>query len=339
MKEIVISVHPKWCELIANRTKTVEIRKTKPKLNTPFRCYIYCTKSELLTKSHYTNKIYVAVDKDHQKALERCGNITLSDKVIGEFVCDRIDTIRKRGIDNNFDYCYLPLDVFGNDDIEVEISDIKKSCIKKDELNFYGSKSSELYAWHISNLVIYDEPKELSKFCKPFIKEITTGLHNRGNKNSGDYNKGNRNSGNRNSGSFNSGNKNSGDYNSGSWNSGDWNSGNGNSGDNNSGDCNSGDWNKGKFSNGCFNTELPKIFLFNKPSDWTYQDWLDSNVRFILMDCPSNITEWVRDNDMTDKEKEQYPEYSVIGGFLKNTKREGERQEWWDNLTKEKKIL
>ena len=66
---------------------------------------------------------------------------------------------------------------------------------------------------------------------------------------------------------------------------------------------------------------------------------MDSNVRFILMDCPSNITEWVRDNDMTDKEKEQYPEYSVIGGFLKNTKREGERQEWWDNLTEEKKDI
>lgn len=169
MKEVLISVQPKWCELIANGTKTVEVRKTKPKLNTPFKCYIYCTKSELLTKSHYNNKIYVVINKDRQKALERYGNITLSGKVIGEFVCNRIDTIRKRGIDNNFDYCYLPLDVFGNDDIVVEIWDIKKSCIKKDELNFYGSKSSELYVWHISNLVIYDEPKELSKFCKPCI--------------------------------------------------------------------------------------------------------------------------------------------------------------------------
>ena len=65
----------------------------------------------------------------------------------------------------------------------------------------------------------------------------------------------------------NSGNRNSGDCNSGNYNSGDWNSG-----DCNSGNYNSGDWNKTCFSNGCFNTELPKIFLFNKPSDWTYQD-------------------------------------------------------------------
>ena len=62
-----------------------------------------------------------------------------------------------------------------------------------------------------------------------------------------------------------------------------------NSGNCNSGNCNSGDWNKTCFSNGCFNTESPKIFLFNKPSDWTYQDWLNSNARYILMDCPSNV--------------------------------------------------
>lgn len=112
-----------------------------------------------------------------------------------------------------------------------------------------------------------------------------------------------------------------------------------NSGDYNSGDYNSGDWNQTCFSNGCFNTELPKIFLFNKPSDWTYQDWLNSDARSILMDCPSNILAWVRDDDMTDKEKKEHPEYSVTGGFLKNIEREGERQEWWDGLTKERKNI
>ena len=100
---------------------------------------------------------------------------------------------------------------------------------------------------------------------------------------------------------------------------------------------NSGDWNKTHFSSGCFNTELPKIFLFNKPSDWTYQDWLVSYARYILMHCPSNDLAWVWDYDMTDEEKQQHPEYSVTGGFLKNIEVEGERQEWWDSLTKEKK--
>lgn len=130
---------------------------------------------------------------------------------------------------------------------------------------------------------------------------------------------------------------NSGDWNSGNCNSGDCNSGNRNSGNRNSGDWNSGDWNKTCFSNGCFNTELPKIFLFNKPSDWTYQDWLNSDARYILMDCPSNVLSWIWEDDMTDEEKEQHPEYSVTGGFLKHIEKETGRQMWWDGLSDRKK--
>ncbi|RHM98340.1 DUF7666 domain-containing protein [Dielma fastidiosa] len=166
-----------------------------------------------------------------------------------------------------------------------------------------------------------------------------SGNRNSGNRNSGDWNSGNRNSGNRNSGDWNSGNRNSGNRNSGDWNSGNRNSGNRNSGNRNSGDCNSGDWNKTCFSNGCFNTESPKIFLFNKPSDWTYQDWLNSDARYILMDCPSNVLSWIWEDDMTDEEKEQHPEYSVTGGFLKHIEKETGRQMWWDGLSDRKKTI
>ena len=107
----------------------------------------------------------------------------------------------------------------------------------------------------------------------------------------------------------------------------------------NSGDWNSGDWNKTCFSNGCFNTESPKIFLFNKPSDWTYQDWLNSDARYILMDCPSNVLSWIWEDDMTDEEKEQHPEYSVTGGFLKHIEKETGRQMWWDGLSDRKKDI
>ena len=167
------------------------------------------------------------------------------------------------------------------------------------------------------------------------LGKACTGLRNSGDCNSGDDNSGDDNSGLRNSGDGNSGNFNSGDNNNGNRNSGNRNSGDDNSGNDNIGDDNSGDWNKTHFSNGCFNTELPKIFLFNKPSDWTYQDWLDSDARYILMNCPTNALTWVWDYNMTDEEKQQHPEYSVTCGFLKNV--EGERQEWWDSLTKEKK--
>jgi hypothetical protein len=150
------------------------------------------------------------------------------------------------------------------------------------------------------------------------LGKACTGLCNSGNRNSGDCNSGNRNSGNRNSGDCNSG---------------DCNSGNRNSGDCNSGNRNSGDWNKTCFSNGCFNTESPKIYLFNKPSNWNYSDWLNSDARYILMNCPSNVLSWIWEDDMTDEEKEQHPEYLATGGFLKHIEEETGRQMWWDGLS------
>ena len=122
--------------------------------------------------------------------------------------------------------------------------------------------------------------------------------------------------------------------NSGNRNSGDWNSGN-----RNSGDWNSGDWNKTCFSNGCFNTESPKIFLFNKPSDWTYQDWLNSDARYILNCIPSNVLEWIWSDDMTDEEKTEHPEHQVTGGFLKHIEKETGRQMWWDGLSDHEKEI
>lgn len=111
-------------------------------------------------------------------------------------------------------------------------------------------------------------------------------------------------------------------------NSGDYNSGN-----RNSGDYNSGDYNKTCFSNGCFNTESPKIYLFNKPSNWNYSDWLNSDARYILMNCPSNVLSWIWEDDMTDEEKEQHSEYLATGGFLKHIEEETGRQMWWDGLS------
>ena len=181
-----------------------------------------------------------------------------------------------------------------------------------------------------------------------------SGNHNSGNRNSGDCNSGNRNSGdwnsgNRNSGDWNSGNRNSGNRNSGNRNSGNWNSGNRNSGNHNSGNRNSGDWNSGNhnsgdwnktnFSNGCFNTEEPKIFLFNKPSDWIYRDWLNSDARYLLNQIPRNVVDWIWSDDMTDEEKEQHPEYEVVGGYLKILDESECGQLWWDSLSERYKNI
>lgn len=154
--------------------------------------------------------------------------------------------------------------------------------------------------YRVAEVVARGEVKELgSKCCTndlEIVREISwqelleivntgkgcTGYGNSGNDNSGHCNSGDNNSGYRNSGNHNDGNRNSGNHNSGNGNSGYYNSGNYNTGNYNSGNDNSGDWNKCSFSNGCFNTEEPKIYLFNKPSEWTYRDWINSDACFIL---------------------------------------------------------
>lgn len=167
-----------------------------------------------------------------------------------------------------------------------------------------------------------------------------TGYCNSGDYNSGDYNSGDFNSSHWNSGDFNSGYSNSGDCNSGNCNSGDFNSGNRNSGNHNSGDRNSGDWNTANFSSGCFNTKESKIFMFNKPSDWTLTDWMDSEARFLLNGIRNNVLEWIEDDDMTDEEKEHHPEYVTTGGYLKELDKSECGQIWWDSLNDiEKEII
>ena len=160
-----------------------------------------------------------------------------------------------------------------------------------------------------------------------------TGRCNSGNRNSGDWNSGNCNSGNRNSGDWNSGNRNSGDCNSGDWNSGNRNSGNRNSGNRNSGNRNSGDWNKTSFSNGCFNTVSPKIYMFNKPTDWTLEHWLNCRARYLLNqidDCP---LEYVWFDNMTDEEKAAHPEAKTTGGYLKERTTADNARKWWAGLS------
>lgn len=193
---------------------------------------------------------------------------------------------------------------------------------------------------------------------------FNSGNHNSGNRNSGDCNSGDGNTGNWNSGNwnsseynsgywnsgdFNSGNLNSGNYNSGVKNSGNFNRGDFNSGNNNSGNCNtgdynngswnSGDWNKCNFSNGCFNTVESKIYLFNKPSEWTYWDWRNSMAYVILNRMPDNLLEYVIWEGMTDEEKNSHPEAKRAGGYLKKLDKFECNIKWWRDLSDEEKAV
>ena len=148
MQSVLISIKPKWCELIANGEKTIEIRKTRPKIETPFKCYIYCTKGKhMFYKSIYNNKFVSYKPKyynETEEHLSKNGNTILSGKVIGEFICN--------GIIRN---CEM-----ANADIAEQ-----QGKIKREDLLKY-SNGKELFGWHISELVIYDNPKELNELIK-----------------------------------------------------------------------------------------------------------------------------------------------------------------------------
>ena len=150
-----------------------------------------------------------------------------------------------------------------------------------------------------------------------------TGLCNTGNCNTGDYN----------TGDYNTGDYNTGDYNTGDCNTGDCNTGDCNTGNRNTGNRNTGDWNLSSFNTGCFMTEEQKIMLFDKPTDWTYHDWINSDARYALAHIPKNVVEWVSSYDMTDEEKEKYPTYETTGGYLKVLDESESAQIWWDGLT------
>ena len=145
MKSVLISIQPKWCELIANGSKTVEVRKTKPKLETPFKAYIYCTANKNGTKDLL--EIH-GTDGKIRKA---------NGKVIGEFVCDGFYGMCQFG---------FGIAIYDEQKNIIEPQDfLNWSCLTEQQvIDYIGNKDG--YAWHISNLVIYDKPRELSEFRK-----------------------------------------------------------------------------------------------------------------------------------------------------------------------------
>lgn len=138
MKSVLISIQPKWCELIASGKKTVEVRKTRPKLETPFKVYIYCTKPPRGLPNIWNAFGIGGYCLEH------------SSKVIGEFVCDQIDEI---GFSPVMHGKYIS-----------DIDDIHYvSCLNFEQMFDYLGDGFG-YGWHISDLVIYDKPRELSEF-------------------------------------------------------------------------------------------------------------------------------------------------------------------------------
>jgi predicted transcriptional regulator len=140
-KAVLISIRPEWTRLILSGEKTIEVRKTHPHIKTPFKCYIYCTKGK--GNSGPTTHFFESDDGTFYSD-GRTFSAFLSGTVIGEFVCDEI--IEDRHGENAL--------LFEN-----------KGWVPFDVQKKYATKQI-LYGWHISELKIYDKPKELSEFMQ-----------------------------------------------------------------------------------------------------------------------------------------------------------------------------
>ena len=150
MRAVLISIQPKWCELIISGKKTIEVRRTKPKIETPFKCYIYCTKS-----GEY--KYRVRLDENRVQHGE-----VWNGRVIGEFVCDKV---YKFNIDELIKHSTLERLLEKSKLTYKELLDY----VQTRQAIFYAWNISDFYGWRTSDLKIYDKPKALGELRKPCI--------------------------------------------------------------------------------------------------------------------------------------------------------------------------
>lgn len=152
MIEIMQSIQPKWCNEIISGKKTIEVRKTRPKIEPPFKVDIYCTNDRkiMLERSNYDKSIYLNGNIYYPHKMD----CSLNGKVIGDYICDEITTYSYDKAKCEYDRAYWFPD------------HRSKSCLSDDDLLTYGDGKT-LYGWHISDLKIYDKPLELTDFIHP----------------------------------------------------------------------------------------------------------------------------------------------------------------------------
>lgn len=159
-KGLITSVRPKECELIASGRQTMLVRKTRPKIQTSFKCYIYMT----ATKERCRLWEYITAYQNSKGEI-----LNGSQKVIGSFVCDRIDEFDS--VWSERAYACVPTDIPCtmpmSEENAIKICKEKGCMTLEDIIDYFGDEEWRAYFWHISDLKIYDKPKELEEFRKP----------------------------------------------------------------------------------------------------------------------------------------------------------------------------
>lgn len=143
-RAVLISIRPEWVNRIISGEKNVEIRKTRPKLGTPFKCYVYMTKQS--------------------RPWARGGRGCRYDgRVVAEFICDRINRLAHVGYTGSCEKPVLRAYKSGSATDLTADFDFSASCLSNEQLEEYLN-GGDGYAWHISNLEIYTTPKKLKEF-------------------------------------------------------------------------------------------------------------------------------------------------------------------------------
>lgn len=160
MKSVLISIQPQWCELIASGKKTIEVRKSAPK-KVPFKAYIYQTKKRITLKTFKEDCSNGIIH--NAKLLKAHG------KVIGEFICDKVDRFDSKW--SEWAYAVapsdIPCDMPMSEEKAIQLCKEQAFLTDKDIVAYFGDEDWKAAFWHISDLKIYEKPKELSEFVKP----------------------------------------------------------------------------------------------------------------------------------------------------------------------------
>lgn len=150
MRAILMSIKPKWCDKIFSGEKTVEVRKTAPKLKPPFKVYVY----ETIGKRTSCKRCVIWQSWLDCPMRSPFGCTEGTGAVVGEFVCDEKHSIQFTGAS------YMI-----NNDISLTNGIARQSCLCFDDMfSYLGVKGGA--ALHITAPKRYDTPKELSEFSR-----------------------------------------------------------------------------------------------------------------------------------------------------------------------------
>ena len=173
MKAVMLSLRPQWCEKIFNGSKSIEVRKSRPSLDMPFKVYVYMTKPKPYLSTIIRDGDNIYGDIYHGKTLFIKSDRhyynrdyqTMEQRVIGSFLCDRITCCQA--------YCGES----GEKHLTNLFRDeVKRTCLTEHEMFDYivgkGKKEGTGWLWNITEPTLFDKPRGLGEFYRSLLEKV-----------------------------------------------------------------------------------------------------------------------------------------------------------------------